>query len=56
MDSHAITRSMSGLIEKFKLHGHNEASDQLNNLYNKFINNLYFENHPQVEIYVSKQY
>ncbi|XP_069685486.1 gamma-tubulin complex component 5 [Periplaneta americana] len=50
VDSHAVRRSMDGMITKFEVHGHLDTSRKLKELVSVFLNNDIFHDHPQYDI------
>ncbi|PSN50141.1 hypothetical protein C0J52_15095 [Blattella germanica] len=50
VDSHAVCRSVDGIIMKFEVHGHLDTSVKLRQLIDKFLNQEVFNDHPQYDI------
>ena len=48
VDSHAVRRSVDGVITKFEIHGHRDSSIKLRQLIDTFLASDVFKDHPQV--------
>jgi hypothetical protein len=48
VDSHAVRRSIDGMVRKFEVHGHLDIARNFRELVTVFLNSKVFHNHPQV--------